>query len=103
MRAGGGNNGYDVLTPLSSTESETSFRTLNILLFAPSRFAPPAFQGENGGVELLRRINENRLMYCSGTKFHGRSAIRLAVSNHSTELERDYNIVIKVLEQVMTL
>ncbi|KAI5477494.1 hypothetical protein MNV49_006340 [Pseudohyphozyma bogoriensis] len=101
MRAGGGQGGYEVLLPVSSTEKPEDFRTLNIVLFAPSATAPTKFQGDGGAVALCKAINKSRECYCTGTAWKGRGAIRLAVSNHATELERDFEIVVKVLEEVM--
>lgn len=102
MREGGGKGGFEVLTPPYQLESsEADFKMLNIVLFAPSKSAPVRFQGENGSVELKRKINESQEVYVTGTKWRGRGAIRIAVSNWGTEVVRDFNILVKVLERVM--
>lgn len=106
--------GYEVLTPLNSSSlsnsnsnsnvsssSSSSFKTLNILLFTSSSFAPIKFQGNEGINKLREKINESQEIYVTGTTWRGRKGIRLAVSNWSTEIERDGNIVKKVLERVM--
>ena len=96
------NEDYDVLTPDPAT---TSFRVLNIVLFAPSARCPiEAFRNyETGGQRMTEEINKTGEMYVTGTKWKGRSAARLAVSNHLTDLQgqRDFEIVTGRLKAVM--
>lgn len=95
---------YDVLLP--SPSSSTSFIQMNIVLFAPSSHpsTPPQFRGPEGAARLLKAVNATRQVYCTGTNWRGRGAIRLAVSNWRTEAEgegRDWEVVKGVLEGVM--
>jgi glutamate/tyrosine decarboxylase-like PLP-dependent enzyme len=50
---------------------------------------------------LVKRINGTRQMYVSGTKWGGRSAVRVAVSTWRVEVERDFGVVRGVLEGVV--
>jgi len=50
--------------------------------------------------ELVKRINTTRKMYVSGTKWKGESACRIAVSTWKVDIERDLELVSKVLEGV---
>lgn len=59
------------------------------------------YQGDKGVDLLKEKINESREIYVTGTTWRGRKGIRLAVSNWSTEEERDGQIVRRVLERVM--
>jgi hypothetical protein len=97
---------YDVLTPSStSSNARSSFKILNIVLFAPAKECSNVdLRGQNGGVEMVRMINESGKMYVTGTVWKGRSAARLAVSNHLTNKdgsEIDWIIVKDVLEAIM--
>lgn len=98
MRDGGGGGGYEVLTPLSSTGEH---KTLNILLFAPALEGPERFRGEGGAARLVAAINGGRECYVTATRWRGGGAIRMAVSNWGTTVGRDYEIVVRVLEEVM--
>lgn len=111
MRDGGAGDAYEVLTPLSSLsrsmtdgKEKDEFKTLNILLFAPSPLAPlPFSHPRNGSTALLAALNESKEVYFTPTNWNGRPAIRMAVSNHATEeIEgRDWEILVQVLERVM--
>ncbi|SCZ90045.1 BZ3500_MvSof-1268-A1-R1_Chr1-3g01742 [Microbotryum saponariae] len=93
---------FEVLTPSSqSPESKLRFRQLNIVLFAPSMSKGPVrFRGENGADVLRQEINNTGRMYCTGTKWKGRGAIRIAVSNWLTSEKRDWPIVKEVFDRV---
>jgi len=95
------NKDYDILTPNPET---TSFKILNIVLFAPSSTCPIEEMRDpvNGGNIMTERINQSGEMYVTATKWKGRSAARLAVSNHLTGMdESDYEIVTARLKAVM--
>ncbi|SGY18126.1 BQ5605_C015g07984 [Microbotryum silenes-dioicae] len=80
------NPAFDVLTPSSrSPGSKLRFRQLNIVLFAYVQNA---------------EINNTGRMYCTGTKWKGRGAIPIAVSNWSTNEERVWAIVREVFDKV---
>lgn len=97
MREGGGRKGYDVLLP----QGGSNFKTMNIVLFAPSSSAPERYQGPQGSVALGKAINQSKECYVTPSRWRGRGALRLAVSNWATSLDDDYLIVIKVLEGAM--
>lgn len=90
---------YDVLLP--RVEEAPAFRQMNIVCFAPSARAPSRFTGKDGAAALIRAINGTRRVYVTGTTWRGRGAVRLAVSNWQTELERDWPVVRQVLNEVM--
>ncbi|TNY22298.1 pyridoxal phosphate-dependent transferase [Rhodotorula diobovata] len=104
--------GYDVLTPSPSPASIAddpfAFRTLNIVLFAPSSLAPERYRlasasSPDPAAAFLQAINASNEVFCTGTTWRGRKAVRLAVSNWGTELEegREWEVVRRVLERVM--
>ncbi|KAK4053289.1 hypothetical protein OIO90_003901 [Microbotryomycetes sp. JL221] len=88
--------GYQVLLPV-----DESFVQMNIVLFKASTHAPDRFQGTQGNSLLIKLINETRQVYCTGTTWRGQGAIRFAISNWSTRLDRDWPIVRDVLDRVM--
>ncbi|GAA5825117.1 hypothetical protein JCM3770_002505 [Rhodotorula araucariae] len=103
---------YDVLTPPSAPDSAPTapfaFRTLNVVLFAPSAQAPARFRAASEANPdpagtFLRAINASNEIFCTGTAWRGRKAVRLAVSNWGTELVagREWEVVRRVLERVM--
>jgi glutamate/tyrosine decarboxylase-like PLP-dependent enzyme len=51
--------------------------------------------------ELVKRINATGKMYVSGTKWEGKSAARIAVSNWRVDIERDIRVVEEVLRAVL--
>jgi glutamate/tyrosine decarboxylase-like PLP-dependent enzyme len=51
--------------------------------------------------ELVKRINATRKMYVSGTKWDGKPACRIAVSTWRVDVERDVELVTRVLENVL--
>ncbi|SCV68244.1 BQ2448_365 [Microbotryum intermedium] len=93
---------FDVLTLSSeSSRSKIRFRQLNIVLFAPSQTKAPLRFRDDDGADLLRQeINHSRMMYCTGTRWKGRGAIRIAVSNWMTNEDRDWAIVKRVFDRV---
>lgn len=94
MRSG---TAFQVLTPPSSVLEESSFRVLNVVLFAPT---PERFAGEGGAARFVKEVNEGRKVYLTATKWRGRGAVRVAVSNWATELERDFVALVEALEEV---
>lgn len=96
------NEDYDILTP---DPASTSFRVLNIVLFAPNSQCPVELfrNHESGGNRMCEEINRSGEMYVTATKWKGRSAARLAVSNHLTDIdgERDFDIVTGRLKAIM--
>lgn len=96
------NKDYDVLTP---DPQSTGFKVLNIVLFAPSSSCPvdDMRDYENGGNKMTELINESGEMYVTATKWKGRSAARLAVSNHLTGIEEeDFETVTRRLRAIMS-
>ncbi|KAG8935813.1 hypothetical protein FRC02_006363 [Tulasnella sp. 418] len=61
------------------------------------------FRGRKEGMDLEKAINERGKIYVTGTKWEGRSAVRLAVSNWKTGLDgnEDFEAVINALESVV--
>ncbi|KAI8235002.1 UBA domain-containing protein 3 [Colletotrichum sp. SAR 10_99] len=55
---------------------------------------------ENVSEELVGRINGTREMYVSGTSWKGKKAVRVAVGSWRVDVERDFEVVKRVLEQV---
>ena len=53
--------------------------------------------------ELVKRINETLQIYVSGTVWEGEPASRIAVSNWQVDIERDFEIVKRVLESVLDI
>lgn len=47
--------------------------------------------------ELIKRINDQRKIYCSGTKWGGKPAVRFAVSNWQVDIDKDWPVVEEVL------
>ncbi|KPV72723.1 uncharacterized protein RHOBADRAFT_46318 [Rhodotorula graminis WP1] len=102
---------FDILTPAPSTASPAdapfAFRVLNIVLFAPSSLAPERYRvasstNPDPAATFLGAINASNEVFCTGTSWRGRKAVRIAVSNWQTELEegREWEVVRKVLERV---
>ncbi len=56
------------------------------------------------GVRLVAAINETRTIYVTGTKWDGKGAVRLAVSNWRTarngDQNKDFEAVVKVLSSI---
>ncbi|KAL8287638.1 hypothetical protein RQP46_003496 [Phenoliferia psychrophenolica] len=101
MRDGGVGGAFEVLTPLSSTAREEDFRTMNIVLFGLAQSGPERFRGEGGAKLFAKEVNERRKVYLTATSWRGRGAVRVAVSNWSTELERDFDVLVEALEEVI--
>lgn len=55
---------------------------------------------ERANEELVGRINGTREMYVSGTSWKGRKAVRLAVGSWRVDVDDDFAVVQRVLEQV---
>jgi glutamate/tyrosine decarboxylase-like PLP-dependent enzyme len=68
-----------------------------IVLFRSSR---PEFQSIEGNARLLAKINATKKIYMTSTVYEGSAAIRCAVVNWSTNLEKDWEIVEEVLRDV---
>jgi glutamate/tyrosine decarboxylase-like PLP-dependent enzyme len=96
--------GYDVLTPLSTT-CGGAYKILNIVLFAPSAACGRAeyHDPSTGGMKLCDKLKERGVLYTTPTVWKGRSAVRLAVSNWQTGLrEEEYERVVQELDHVIT-
>ena len=89
---------YDVLTPESD---DSNFREMNIAIFSPSEKALARFQSPTGASELCKAINEGRLVYTTPSRWRGRGAVRIAVSNWATNEEDDWGVLRGELERVM--
>lgn len=61
------------------------------------------FRAEDEGLntELVKRVNKDRRIYVSGTKWDGKPACRIAVSNWQVDVERDFEQVKEVLQGVL--
>lgn len=51
--------------------------------------------------ELVGRINATREMYVSGTSWKGRKAVRIAVGSWRVDVERDFDVVTRVLGEMV--
>lgn len=51
--------------------------------------------------ELVKRINDTRKMYVSGTKWNGKPACRIAVSTWKVDVKRDLKLIREVLTDVI--
>ena len=76
---------------------------LNIVLFCGSSKSPFPPDEANSAANLTKTINDTRRMYVTGTKWRGRGAIRLAVSNWRTGDggDEEWDVVQVVFEEVM--
>ncbi|KAG9242848.1 pyridoxal phosphate-dependent transferase [Calycina marina] len=52
--------------------------------------------------ELTQRVNATRKIYVSGTKWHGKPAVRIAVSTWKVDVERDLSVISAVLDDVVS-
>lgn len=50
--------------------------------------------------ELVGRINGTREVYVSGTSWKGRKAVRVAVGSWRVDVERDFEVVTRVLGDI---
>ncbi|GJC79504.1 putative tyrosine decarboxylase 2 [Colletotrichum liriopes] len=57
---------------------------------------------ERANEELVGRINATREMYVSGTSWKGRKAVRVAVGSWRVDVDRDFDVVTRVLGGVGT-
>ncbi|KAF1987633.1 PLP-dependent transferase [Aulographum hederae CBS 113979] len=78
---------YELLPDSSSLE--------NIYIIVLFRAAPASLNSV-----LVKRINESRKIYVSGTEWDGVKACRFAVANWGVDVERDFGVVKDVLEEV---
>ncbi|KAK4701092.1 hypothetical protein P7C70_g5144, partial [Phenoliferia sp. Uapishka_3] len=102
MREGGAGGAFEILTPTSETgDEEKKFRMMNIVLFGMSAKAPARFRVEGGGNVFAAEVNKGRKVYFTATSWRGRSAVRIAVSNWSTNLEEDFLWLVTALEEVI--
>ena len=104
-RAGGGEGGAVVIngttqiaqprSSLSNSRQSMLDQSFMIVLFrAADRFT------HCHADRLVQRINATGKMYVSGTAWDGRKAARIAVSNWQSSVERDWEVVMGVLEEV---
>ncbi|WQF88591.1 Putative pyridoxal phosphate-dependent decarboxylase, pyridoxal phosphate-dependent transferase [Colletotrichum destructivum] len=56
---------------------------------------------EAANEELVGRINATREMYVSGTSWKGRNAVRIAAGSWRVDVERDFNVVTRVLGEMV--
>ena len=61
------------------------------------------FRAKDDGInlDLVKKINDTRKMYVSGTKWDGKPACRIAVSTWRVDVERDAKLIREVLEEVL--
>ncbi len=78
--------------PKASSKAEIVGKTFIVVLFRA--------RDQNLNGDLVRRINSTRKMYVSGTIWEGKSAARLAIANWAVDVERDYQIIRSVLQDV---
>ncbi|KAF4547696.1 Pyridoxal-dependent decarboxylase conserved domain-containing protein 1 [Elsinoe fawcettii] len=82
-------NVYELLPPSDQLNQETLASIYMIVLFRAKE--------ETINDSLIRRINDQRRIYCSGTKYAGKPAVRFAVSNYQVDIARDWPVVEEVL------
>lgn len=61
------------------------------------------FRAKSDGINnaLANRINEQRRIFCSGTKWQGKPAVRFAVANWKVNIDQDWPVVKEVLERAV--
>jgi glutamate/tyrosine decarboxylase-like PLP-dependent enzyme len=84
--------GLEVL-PRMATLKEVVAKTFIVVLFRA--------KDESLNVDLVKRINADGRIYVTGTKWDGRSAARIAVSNWQADVERDGRIIERVIGDVL--
>jgi glutamate/tyrosine decarboxylase-like PLP-dependent enzyme len=82
---------YQVL-PEARGRTEIVGKTFMIVLFRA--------KNDHLNEDLVRRINATRKMYVSGTRWEGRPAARIAIANWAVDVERDYHVILDVLQDV---
>ena len=85
-------DGYELL-PRGKSREVSVTSTFMIVLFRA--------KDESINEELVKRINGTGKIYVSGTKWEGRPAARIAVSNWRVDVERDVRVVEGVLRLVL--
>jgi glutamate/tyrosine decarboxylase-like PLP-dependent enzyme len=85
-------DGYELL-PVTGDKEVAVARTFMIVLFRA--------RDERINVELVKRINKTGKIYVSGTKWEGKPAARIAVSNWRVDVERDVRLVEEILRSVL--
>lgn len=88
-----GNENYELLAKTPGAVGDNDYTHIIVLFRAKD-------DEVNG--ELVKRINETRKMYVSGTKWEGRPACRIAVSTWKVDVERDSKLVKEVLVGVLS-
>ncbi|KAF2219198.1 pyridoxal-dependent decarboxylase [Elsinoe ampelina] len=84
---------FELLPPTEQLDADPISLTYMIVLF---RAKDEAINGD-----LIKRINDQRKIYCSGTKWGGKPAVRFAVSNHQVDIEKDWPVVKEVLDSAI--
>jgi hypothetical protein len=85
-------DGYELL-PVTGGKEVAVARIFMIVLFRA--------RDERINVELVKRINKTGKIYVSGTKWEGKPAARIAVSNWRVDVERDVKLIEEVLRGVL--
>ncbi|KAI8898651.1 pyridoxal phosphate-dependent transferase [Globomyces pollinis-pini] len=101
-----GKNGY---TTIIENNCQFAFefgnwinRSKHYSLLAPVQLNIVLFKAENGNTrDILKAINETGLVFMTGTVHNNEYGIRCAVSNWSTTIERDFKILVDVMNQVL--
>lgn len=83
---------YNSLPASSASNKDAMQSTFMIVLFS-------AVNDELNG-QLAKKINSSSKMFVSGTVWGGRSASRIAISNWKVDVERDFEIVTGVLDDI---
>ena len=83
---------YNML-PCQPTQKDALQSTFMIVLFSAV--------DDTLNKELAKRINASGKLFVSGTGWEGRPACRIAVSNWRVDVERDFEIVTGVLEDIV--
>jgi glutamate/tyrosine decarboxylase-like PLP-dependent enzyme len=84
--------GYELL-PVTGGKEVAVARVFMIVLFRA--------RDERINVELVKRINKTGKIYVSGTKWEGKPAARIAVSNWRVDVERDVKLIEEVFGVVL--
>jgi glutamate/tyrosine decarboxylase-like PLP-dependent enzyme len=86
---------------------ESSIRILNdvVLNQALVRVEPPSGDADAATRDALRRVQEERVCWLGGTRWHGMEAMRISVSNWSTtdeDVERSADSIVRAVRAVVS-
>lgn len=84
--------GYDLLP--ASNQKEVDFANVHMIVM---------FRAKDSGLneKLVKKINDQRKIYVSGTVWGGKPACRIAVSTWKVDVEQDARLIVEVLQSVL--